>query len=758
MDILKGKWHWIFILSLFSLWNESQIVWLGLWFLLILFYIHQRRKPKSWLFFILSSASILFFSHYSSFEDTHYEVNKENTFIEGEIRSNPEIHPTHITFTLNDSLTKEKILINVYDYNERYTDSFQYGASCQITGTLTTPIPARNPGAFDYQSYLQSMGIFVQMNVKETDIECTGQGWIAFPLNIKQQILTSLELRYESSSYNWIKALIFGDKSQLSAHLITDFQHWNLSHLLAISGLHVGLIILFLYLLCTRVFQMSVERTKYLLLILLPIYAILANGAPPVLRAVFMAEVLFLSSLFKWRWSLIDVISVTGIFFIILDPTLITQLSFQFSFLVTFSLILSSKILVMTPSFLWGSLYVSFISQMVLIPLQLLHFYYVSPLSLLANLLFVPYFSFIVIPITLIAVLLSWTPTLLTLPIDFFLTNIHEPFLNTLLSFANGQKFLWVIGEISLLTIGVYYALFYVFMKQLEGNRRKPALVFASLLVLLLLAEQLKPYFNPHGQVTMLDVGQGDTIVIELPKRKGIIMIDAAAEVTLPFDDETEVEENATAKRIIQPFLWSKGITKIDHLIITHADQDHAGSYPFIMEQFDVKNLYTHRDMKIDKKLSTSAQYQPLSEGMKLNIAGTSFYVLHPKQEYEYQSENNKSIVLLTRLGNQSFLFTGDIDSEIEHKLMERYPKLQVDILKVAHHGSEFSTSERFLKSTRPKHALISVGRNNIYGHPAYEAITRLQQQQINIHRTDKHGAIIYIFTANQGTFSHMYP
>ncbi|WP_343837147.1 DNA internalization-related competence protein ComEC/Rec2 [Salinibacillus aidingensis] len=747
---------------MFSIWNEYLLLWLGLWVFLFISYILYKNRPGSWLFFFFSSVLLIYFSLLPPFESSLWKdhSHEESTLIQGTITSNPSIKEGYISLTLEETNTSEKLLINIYSEQSEslQKSSYQHGAKCTVTGKMKVPEEARNPGAFDYRSYLKSMGIYLQMNIQQKDIHCVGKDWMAYPLQVKNHLLQFLKEQYTDESYHWIQALIFGDKDFLSEEIIQEFQHWNLSHLLAISGLHAGLIILFIYTILNRVCKLSIETSRYIIMIFLPVYAVFASGNPPVLRAVMMAELLFIFSILGRRWPVTDVVSITAILLLLQNPLLIYQLGFQFSFLVTFSLIMSGNILRRLPSYLWTMIYISFISQMVLIPLQILNFYYISPLSIFANLFFVPYFSALVIPVSLIAVLFSWLPPPFTDVIDFYFSRFHEPMLVWLLNEVKEIQLLWVIGEISVIAIIAYFAGLFLFMKLLEVNQKMKALFTATLLIVLLIVVQLQPYLDSKGTVTMLDVGQGDTIVIELPYREGVVMIDAAKEMSLNKSDEKN-PGNPTAEYAIKPYLWSKGITTIDHLIVTHFDQDHFGSYTYLQKHFNIDQLYTNPDFEEFLPAQPSLNPHILTKGMKLMIDDYIFHVLSPHDEGTSPlDQNNRSIVLYTKLGDRTWLFTGDIGSETEREIIADYPELQVDILKVPHHGSKYSSSQLFLEALRPDFALISAGEHNLYGHPAPETLARLQQNHTKILRTDIHGAIQYRFHKMGSTFRTMNP
>jgi competence protein ComEC len=747
---MKGQWHFILFWVIFALWTKEHTFWLGI-LLLICFLIWKwLHRSISWIFTLTIIALYLWFSLLpleSKLLQNEELLLSEQT-ISGTIVSQPKNEDTYIQFVLKEKQTKEKVLVTV-ETQEPTKDTFLFGAKCTFQGVLSLPGQARNPGNFDYREYLKSMGIYVQMKTSKLESSCSGKSIVTPIFDMREYIIQKIRENFNASTAQWVLALIFGERDDLSDTITEEFQYWNLSHLIAISGLHIGLIAACFYLFFVRVLGFTKETSSWILMIVLPIYSILAGSGYPVLRAVAMAEIIFVMNIFNKKWPITDVISISAIIFILLDPYSVTQLSFQFSYIVTFAIILSKRILILLHSFWWGSIYISFISQLVLIPLQILHFYYISPLSLFSNMLFVPYFSFLLIPVCLIAALFYWGPFPITVSINW-LMDIHDKILHISLQWLNSLKLIWVIGEMSFLSIIIFVICFTLCMKNMETLMKTKAFIFACMMVAVIIFEQIKPYLNPVGSVTMLDVGQGDTIIVELPYRKGIVMLDVAAENS--FMEEADASEKV--KYNIKPFLWSKGITKIDHLIITHMDLDHAGGLPYLMKHFKIDRLYVHPFANIDEiALSNQTKLFKLFQGMCLQINNVPFYVLHPNLEKKMEKENDRSIVLYSQFGNRGFLFTGDISDKVEKQIIQTYPNLQVDVLKVAHHGSKYSSSEAFLDTFQPKVGLISVGLRNFYGHPALETIQRLEERNIHIFRTDENGAIIFRFTKDNGTF-----
>src|SRR5699024_1689605 len=287
--------------------------------------------------------------------------------------------------------------------------------------------------------------------------------------------------------------------------------------------------------------------------------------------------------------------------------------------------------------------------------------------------------------------------------------------------------------------------------------KMKKAFLYGIAVTTVMVAICLKPYFSPDGTVTMLDIGQGDAFVVELPYRKGVIMIDAGA--TFSFNDMEA--SNRNYEQIIKPYLQSRGIHQIDVLFLTHEDVDHIGSTPFIAEEMNVEKVVISDYFEMPHDLAHILQernvpMEIVTRGDQVQISDHPIYVLGPGQNYD--SPNDNSLILYTKLGGKYWVFTGDISKEQEQDLIKTYPKLTVDVLKIAHHGSKTSSDEGFISHIKPDYGLIPAGVNNRYGHPAEEVINVLEENSVRILRSDEHGAVQYRYKHQEGTFYRFLP
>ena len=246
-------------------------------------------------------------------------------------------------------------------------------------------------------------------------------------------------------------------------------------------------------------------------------------------------------------------------------------------------------------------------------------------------------------------------------------------------------------------------------------------------------------YFNPSFNVVYLSVGNGDSSLITLPYNKGNILIDTGGLYNY------EIVKNKTI-----PYLMSLGITKVDYLITTHGDYDHMGEAINLVNNFKVEkvifNCGEFNELEQDLIKALDKKKIPYYSCIKeLNIDGNKLYFLNDK---DYDNENDNSSVVYMKFNNHKFLFMGDAGVEVEEDLIEKYNLQDIDVLKVGHHGSKTSSSKNFINEINPKYSIISVGKNNRYGHPNKEILNNLEGSKI--YRTDQDGSIMFKIKNNK--------
>ncbi|WP_054753048.1 ComEC/Rec2 family competence protein [Piscibacillus salipiscarius] len=368
--------------------------WMGFCLICLLMIIWHRKIIRNPFLLIMALAFFII----ASITSLQIKIpHKDFGLYEGHVKivSNPELESDQIKFIGETSFSKVSFI------SKEIGKPVYHGATCRITGHLTVPEPATNSGQFDYQDYLAKQGIsYVGYNVQI--LECEDRSWLSYLFRFRDVLKEQLNLHLSEETQSWVVALLFGDRNQLSDEVIDTFQYWGLSHLLAISGLHVGIILSICYLILNKLLHVTREQSNILLLLMIPIYIVLAGSQPPVMRAGMMAILIILFSLSKKiKMDSSDLISIVLIVLLIMDPYLMYQLSFQFSFAVTFALILSKRLL-KNQSWIMLSLRISLISQLVILPLQFYYFYYTNVWSFLINLIYIPYFTLLVIPAVMV--------------------------------------------------------------------------------------------------------------------------------------------------------------------------------------------------------------------------------------------------------------------------------------------------------------------------------------------------------------------
>ncbi len=502
------------------------------------------------------------------------------------------------------------------------------------------------------------------------------------------------------------------------------------------------------------------------LLIFLPCYALLTGATPSVVRAVVMMLVILSSmKLGHQRLLPLDALSVAFLLVLLCSPYLVFDVGFQLSFCASGALLLSTFLL-KDKSMVGQLLLTSYIAQLATLPIILYNFYEFSLLSLIANVIFVPFFSVFLTPFLFFVFLLYPLLGVIFEPL-VWITNQVILLVNFIIEAFSTLPF-------HILTLGrpvFFILLFYIgficfiFLK-LEGTPKKlgQTCLFIFLPITLQLGINM---WSPYGEVTFIDVGQGDAILIKLPNHQGNILIDTGGKVAFSKDKWQERHSSfEVGEDIVLPYLKSKGVSTIDKLILTHGDFDHIGGARAIMEGLSVKEIVlpkvpSQASLELDLIKEAEANSIPVtfvSAGDSFGKNGIVFRVLTPLVDVQVADKNDHSIVMYAQFGGLNWLFTGDLEKEGEKELIKRYKNMDVNVLKVAHHGSDSSTTEEFLTAFQPEIAVISVGENNRYGHPHKKVISRLKARQIKIFRTDQNGAISYIFKGKRGTFSVRIP
>ena len=632
---------------------------------------------------------------------TTYKEN-DSTF-EGNILSIKK-YDTKTTFIIKEKNKTEKILVNYYET----IDKINLGDKVKIKGTLKLPSKNTVPNLFNYRKYLNNNNIYYILTASEIT-----------KIKNNTKILTHYKNKLQKyinrkKAHTYLNIFILSNKNDLDKEVLNSYQVNGLSHLFSISGMHITLLLGTILKLLDKVSYNRYYKYIFLIIILI-IYMYLTDFTPSILRSGIMFILLTLNKLFNFKIKTKNIIMLTFIIIVLINPYYIYNLGFQLSYLISFYLIIFAHIINKHKNYFKKLFITSLISFLVSFPIIISNYYQVNLLSILINLLFVPIISYIVLPLAFITLILP-TDSLLILTMDI-LEGIS-------LSLTNINYLLLELPKPSIYLIIIYYAI----ITLLLINKK----CFISLLTTIFI-HKISINFNPNMEILFLDVSQGDSILLHYPHDKYNILIDTGGNYNYEI-----------SKNIIIPYLKSKGINKIDYLILTHGDYDHMGESINLIENFKVEkvifNCGEFNDLEKELiKVLEKKKIKYYSCIKELYIDKNKLQFLNTK---EYDNENDNSSVIYFNYYNYKFLFMGDASTEREKDILEKYNLKDVDFLKVGHHGSNTSSSEEFINSINPKYSLISVGKNNRYGHPNKEVLDTLNDSKI--YRTDQDGSIMF--------------
>ncbi|MGG7619814.1 DNA internalization-related competence protein ComEC/Rec2 [Bacillus coreaensis] len=766
---MQGKGIYFAIASLLALviaFQTHVVAKVSLFLVLVLF-LYYKRFSKRKVFIILLIVLVFY-------TKARIDINRNESGFHGSETQFTVLFEDEVT--LNGSLlsgfakdtTGEKLLIKYRMKSEEEKSSLNkerlLGYSCQLKGSLKTVNGQTNPNAFDYHSYLTHQHIHWQLVVDQWGDCKELNGPILLIKKQRQRSIALLETYFPNSVASLASALLFGERQILDPSLEKAYQKLGIIHLLAISGANVALYVSIIHYIGVRL-GVTRERMLAVLLLYLPIFTYLSGASPPVFRAATMMFLfLFLRLVSQSKMASLDICSIVFMVYAFLSPYLLFDVGFQLSFSVTFTLLLSTKGLLKPSKFLL--IKASFISQLASLPIVLYHFYEFSLLSLLANLIYIPIFTIIINPsfIALFFLLFIFgeAVTIMVKPVDFAITLMNQLTVG-IASFPYqtvtiGRPSIWMV----LLLIG---SIVYLLYKWETGKTRKSQLVSILPCVFALAFSYCLSHYSFSGQITFVDVGQGDSIVIQNGFHKKTYVIDTGGTISFN-EEEWEKPKNPfeVGNDILVPFLKGKGISTIDKLILTHGDMDHIGGAKSVLETMKVNELilpYVSNRSSLENEIIQLAKEKNISiifvkNGMSWEEKGATFKIVNPIIELEDRNDN--SVVIHVKLGGLFWLFTGDLEEQGEERLLREYPTLPVDVLKIGHHGSKSSTSASLLQAYHPKVAVISVGKSNRFGHPHQEVLEGLKERNIKIFRTDTDGAISYTFQNGIGTFSKQIP
>lgn len=586
-----------------------------------------------------------------------------------------------------------------YVYDDDLTSLYP-GDVLQVSGMVDSP---DRPGFFhdfNYQAHLKSMR--VDGMIYTADINHIGSG--RNPYRLYGALMKYIDENLDGGA-PYVKALLFADRSGLDDIFYTEVQTLGIAHLFAVSGLHVA--ILFLLMFKTIRLVVPHDLVSELMTLTFLVFYLFLTGAPPsVLRATIMAVLLFLNRRLRLGFKPVDLLVWLMIVSLIINPAYFDHAGFLMSFTISFALLMSQ--------FLFSGktkgiqlLSVSLIAFAFGLPFTTDMQQHINPVSVIYNVGYVLFLTFVLLPATYVVFLLPILEPVIVPIYTAFEASVH--FLATHGSYPVPFHLLPGIQTIC------YFLMLFWLMATDDSRIRRFRI---TILVLVLLLVFFKPSLKFYGRMSMFDV-HGDAFLLEDRFDRCNLLIDTGEE-----DPHNKLVRALSARHIRQ----------LDLVLISHRHFDHYGAYDDLNAAIDIKKTITNHN-------------QMPYEGMWRSCGGIEYFIFPSKQEFS--DENNSSMVVKIRFENLRILFTGDIESERERLFVTNYQP-EIDILKVAHHGSATSTTDVFLSHIHPEEAWIPAHRNNRFGFPSPLVLSRLEERHIKVIRLDETGTVSTIHFLNR--------
>jgi competence protein ComEC len=666
--------------------------------------------------------------------------------------------------------------------------SLGYGDRIRVSGVLFEPRGFNNPGGFDYPAYLARSGVYTVVYVKNAEkiqILNRGKGIFRAVQDWRERIRQAYLASTTGQGSAIIQAMVLGEEGGLTDDIRDQFMAAGVTHILSISGSHLGMVAVLCFGLIRGLLFLMPERFYHRLTLFtdpkkiaawltFPIvffYTLLSGGQIATFRSLVMITAGLAALILDREHALMQVLAIAALLILGTQPQAVFDISFQLSFLSVFvisavvHLWTDLKIEAKTPlqksrNTLVLLMIISLSTSLATGPLVAHYFNQISFIGILSNIVVVPFAGMVVVPLGLFSGILS----LVThhLPLAGVTQSVADAFIAIVAFFADlpfaefhppSPGILWLLfAAIFLFSFfGVVRAWLLFLFRPFENSARlsKGSLlgmaIGGSALLLLSVYASLP---TRRTEIIFPDVGQGDCALVELASGK-TILVDSGGTLDNKFD---------IGRKVVAPYLWNRGVHKLDLVVLSHPHPDHMNGLFFILKKFGVGEVWTTGR---DTGLPGYAEFLRIvtekgitmrlvsADAPSVMLGGAELRVLHPTTTFKprtkraYDSENNNSLVLRISDNKKVFLFPGDIGSPAEKYLIEQVSNLACDLLKVPHHGSKTSSTEGFVTLSRPKIAVVTVGRGNPYHHPADAVLARYERIGSRIFRTDIDGEVV---------------
>lgn len=587
-------------------------------------------------------------------------------------------------------------------------NDFNLGDSIHLKGKIKAKLSYR-------ENNMASRGLSAYGNINKILSIDNRFKFSTIPLKIKDKINSGL-MEVSSESGAFVSGLVTGYSSGMEDEDLNIFNELDLIHIIAVSGFNVAIIYAVVMMLSKKI---NIKKRLIISFLACTVYVFITGFDPSITRAFIMISMVILGRLMSKKYTTINALTSACFLMLAVNPFYIYNLGFIFSYLATLSIAIFNSEIVLKiegySKFFKDEIATTISSTILTFPVSIYTKGYFSVISLIINALLGPIVSLI----TILGFVTSFIYIIFPLKVILYPVVFIGDITLIIIRFASKINPIIYTGQPSLSFIACYYVGIMIVINIIKFKKEFYKYVFLVSLISITIFQGILTSNNL--KVHFVNVGQGDSIFIETPGRKTVLL-----------DTGNIFEDYIAAKSKVVPYIKKLGYNKIDYLLITHFHDDHSGGVEYIESTMPVYNKITYGG-------SEHKDYIGLLKGDTLSIAGVDFNILSPKIGGKNEDENKNSLVFSLNYKDFSGLFTGDATKDEMDTISGNY-----NVFKIPHHGSKYSVSEKMLKSSKIDSAVITVGNNN-FGHPSKEVLDSLEKDNIKTYRTDIDGNIVYI-------------
>ncbi len=697
--------------------------------------------------------------------------------------------------------------VTLYTRNGESLPPLRYGQNIELDARIRKPRNFENPGAFDYSSYLSRQQIFWTASAAAGDVRILpghcGSPFQKAVMDLRQAALGRIESLFHGDPYQtgMMQAVLIGQSFQLQKVWTEEYRSTGTFHALVISGTHVAVLAAF-FLFLLRLCFVPESIALVITVAASWLYALVAGWQAPCTRSAAGLTLFMIGSYFYRERRPLNLLAAVALGFLLLDPAQLFDASFQLTFLAVgflgafaspliratsgplaaglrdlddpgrdlhlaprvaqfriemrllaatlrdlrFPARLATAMVTIPARILFFVFEVTVISAVVQIGLALpmvVYFHRIGISGLSANVFVVPLMG-LVVPVGFVAIFTGWVWVARVAGILLAMSQ-------RVVSWHAALEPNWRIPTPPVwLGVAISAALIVAALARTKWWRLATIGAVAVFLGLLVVHPFAPEVHAGELEMTAIDVGQGDSLLVVFPDGKRMLMDGGG----IPAFGRQYRSQLDIGEDVVAPYLWDRSIRTVDVIALSHAHEDHIGGLPALVSDFRPRELWagatpesaTWRTVR-ERAAQVGSRITWLQAPRHFAFGGAEIEVLAPFPDYVPGDTpgNNDSLVLRIRYGARSFLLTGDAEKQIEYQMLDAKELAHVDVLKVAHHGSRTSSTEEFLNAVSPTFAVISDGFENSYGHPHRDVIARLGEHHAGILRTDQDGMITFL-------------